>query len=76
MLETPFALKLKANIIERVKILKRGGTVAMGIDNLYQVTPTPSRGLVGEPGSPAAYRVLFSEVCDSSKLIQNFLLKS
>lgn len=45
-----FTFALVANIWAKIIELRRDGTTAMGVENLLQVTKTPSASL---PGAPA-----------------------
>lgn len=67
-----FTFVLVANIRAKIIELRRDGTTAMGVENLLQVTKTPSASLPGAPASPAAYRQLFRQVCRESKIISLF----
>jgi hypothetical protein len=53
---TSFEKQLKANIATTVRNLRADGTVGMSVENLRQVTPTPSPSLEGAPrGTNAQY---------------------
>ena len=76
-MNTPFSSQLDINIRKTVTNLRKTGTCAMSLDNLRQVTPTPSINLDGAPrGTNAAYyyKEIFAEVANSRRSIKAFLI--
>jgi hypothetical protein len=61
---TPFEAALEDNIKAKIKQLKKGGTTAMAVKNLLQVTPTPQYTLRGAPSGWLTYGLLFIEACN------------
>lgn len=58
-----FKAEIAENIARTLRSLRKGGTFAMGLANLMQVTPTPYRA-EGPRGTNSAYvyRAMFAEV--------------
>jgi hypothetical protein len=72
---TPFQIELEKLILRKVRELKQGGTVAMGIANLIQVTPTPSHTLPGAPqgtNCQYVYRGMFTAICVTNRHLASF----
>jgi len=73
---TPFFAELQSSILATIKRLKRGGTVAMSLANLRQVTPTP-RATEGAPCGGNLYWQycnLFQDAVNSLPAARKFLL--
>lgn len=67
---SPFARQINENLTRTVQRMKKLGTVGMSVDNLRQVTPTPSPTLLGAPKGTNAgyyYAQLFREVVAARK---------
>lgn len=70
LLKESFAQLLAANIKRTIRALKKSGTVAMGRDNLLQVTPIP-RCQVGAP-QHREYKEFFNAIVDATPLAKSF----
>jgi hypothetical protein len=72
-----FTSALLENLRTTIRRLKAEGTVAMGIENLRQVCPTPSSNLKGAPKGTNAqyfYARLFEDVVEENEDVARFIL--
>ena len=75
--QSEFTTELTTRIRAKIRELRRIGTVAMGLENLLQVTRPPSHTLQGAPvggNLEWQYAQLFREVCNNNTAIRGFLL--
>lgn len=65
---------VRSNIVRKVAELRKGGTVAMSEQNLWQVIQLPNALGPGRPGSAAQARQIFSEMIrECGPRVQSFV---
>lgn len=67
-----FKAEIAVNICRTIRALRRDGTVAMGLANLMQVTPTPRTGGPRGVNSAYYYKGIFAEVVASNPAFKKF----